>query len=278
MSSQTIMPEENIIKEISLTVVPPNQYAVILDIVNNPIINEYSMPLSKAVKQICYKVMKNATEVVQGFIYFRYRTVMKVHYDEDECDAVLKTMIINKDNVIRYLERKYIPTYNQTGAIFKDQKCIQSAYVDDKGITTIHIKKSEPHKIITDTIHVTRLLKNQGFKPDGRYKFIIDQIQICYQDTLLYNLCLREFGFPVPEAAKIYEKQLLFKYAKLEEIAKIQRRSIKRKFLRHRVKKGEISWQQLRDIINITDFNPGNIKKVCNEIREDGKLRGIIIR
>ena len=186
-------------------------------------------------------------------------------------------MVINKTNVLRYLDRKYIPTYVKKGALFKNQKCIQSAFVKEDGTMVVHIAKSEPHKIITDTIHVRKLLIDGGFKLTNNIIFKIDQIQIAYQDTLLYNLLLKDFGLPVPSAARLYQKQLLLKYGNLEEVAKIKKRSVKRKFCRYYAKLDKITWKNLRTIINITDFSKANVRKVCNEIREESKNRGVII-
>jgi hypothetical protein len=238
---------------------------------------DFEILQSEFIKKIMYRVMKNATQVVQGFIFFRNRIVSKVYYDEKACDDLLVTMVINKDNVIKYLERKYIPTFVEKGALFKDQKCIQSAMVDEDGTMVVHIAKSEPHKIITDTIHVRRLLIAHGFKLTNNIIFKIDQIQIAYQDTLLYNILLTEFGLPIPAASRMYAKQLLQKYGRLEEVAKIKKRSVKRKFCRYYAKQGKITWKNLRTLINIVDFSPVNIKKVCNDIRDESRARGVVV-
>ena len=237
--------------------------------------DEFKIPLSEFVKKTMFRVMKNSSHVVQGFIFFRNRIISKVYFDEEECDKLLEALIINKNNVLNYLNRKYIPTYTEDGAIFKDQSCIQKVKVLPDKSLIIHIHKSEPHKIITDTFHVMKILKAKGFDYEPHIKFFIDQLQIAYQDTLLYNLLLKEFGMPVPPQAKQYEKQLMFKYGKLESIAKIKKRSVKRKFLRYHAKREKITWTELRQIINIDDFSESNIKRVCNEIREAAKERGV---
>jgi len=236
-----------------------------------------AQPLSESVKKIMFRVMKNSGAVVQGFIFFRYRFVLKAYLDEPECDALLESMVINKVNVLRYLRRKYIPTWRKDGkgAIFKDQKCIQSAIVKEDGTLLIRILKSEPHKIITDTFHVCHLLDEQGIKYNKEIKFVIEQVQIAYQDTLLYNTLIREFGLRPPAASIMYEKQLLFKYRNLENVAKIKKRSVKRKFARYLVKIGQIDWKQLRKIIAITDFRPSYIRGFCKEMREESAARGI---
>ena len=233
--------------------------------------------LSEAIPKVMFNVMKNSSQVVQGFIFLRNRLVLKCEYDEEGCDKLLKDMIINKENVLRYLKHKYIPTFSKKGAIFKDQKCIQSVKVQEDGSLLIHIAKSEPHKIITDTIHVRNLLIAQGFEITNEVKFFIDRVQIAYQDTLLYNVLLKEFKYPIPAPSRMYEKQLLAKYKRLEEVAKIKKRSVKRKFLRYHCKRGLMDWTQLRTIINITDFSPNNIREVCNNVRKENKELGLEI-
>jgi len=191
---------------------------------------------------------------------------------------LLESMIINKENVLRYLKRKYIPTYIENGAIFKNQKCIQKAIVDHEGTMIIHIAKSEPHKIITDTIHVKTLLESHGLNPTNKVKYFIDQVQIAYQDTLLYNLLLKEFGFAIPSVARNYERQLLLKYGKLENIIKIKKRSVKRKFCRYLVKKGSIDWKQLRRIIDLDDYSDHGVRKLTSEIKSEALAKGIVLK
>ena len=223
--------------------------------------------------------MKQSTHIVQGFIFFRNRTIIKAHYDEEECDKVLEAMIINKENVLSYLNRKYIPTYTEWGAIFKDQSCIQKVKVMPDKTLYIHIANSEPHKIITDTIHVMRLLKTEGYDFIPEIKYYIETLKIAYQDTLTYNLCIEEFGFKVPAPAKQYERELKAKFGKLENVAKIKKRSVKRKFLRYHVKRGKMTWKQLRRIINMDaeDYTESRIKRICDEVRAENIANGIDI-
>jgi len=241
--------------------------------------NEFEIPLSEFIKKLMWRVMRYAGNVEKGFLFFRNRIVTKVHFDPDESRQLLKDMIINEDNVIRYLRRKYIPTWIENGAIFKDRSCIQKALLKETSegekYILIYINKSEPHKIITDTIHVRQLFRDKGLDTPVNTKFYINQIQIAYQDTLLYNLLLTEFGTPPPSMARVYERQLLSKYQKLENVAKIKKRSVKRKFLRWRVKRGDLIWTELRRVINIDDFSETNIKKVCTEIKDAAKERGV---
>jgi len=237
----------------------------------------YEKSLSDSVKKIMYRVMKNAGAVQGGFLFFRHRFILKAHLDDEACDALLESMIINKVNVLRYLRRKYIPTWLKEGkgAKFVDQKCIQKVIIKEDKTLMIHIAKSEPHKIITDTFHVCNLLEEQGLEFKREIKFVIDQVQIAYQDTLLYNTLLREFGMKPPSQSLHYERILLGKYKKLENVAKIKKRSVKRKFLRWRVKRGDLIWQELRDLIAIDDFSPNNIKKQCDAVREAARARGV---
>jgi len=240
----------------------------------------YEKKLSDCIKKLMLQVMKQSTHVVQGFIFFRHRTIIKAHYDEEACDALLKTMVINKQNVLSYLNRKYIPTKLDDGLLFKDQNCIQKAIVKEDGTLFIHIKNSEAHKIITDTVHVMKLLREHGFAFKEEFKYYIEQIKIAFQDTMLYNLCLEEFGFKVPAPARIYERQLKAKYSKLEEIARIKKRSVKRKFCRWLVKIEQITWVQLRKLINMEaeDYTPVKIRRICNEIRDEQRAIGVKVQ
>ena len=237
----------------------------------------YEKKLSDCIKTLMFQVMKRSTAVVQGFIFFRDRSIIKAHYDAEACDAFLESLIINKHNVLSYLGRKYIPTVVENGCLFKDQKCIQKAIIREDGTLYIHIKNSEPHKIITDTIHVMSILRNEGFTFREEIKFYIEQVKIAFQDVMLYNICLAEFGFKVPSPARIYEKQLRAKYSKLETIAAIKMRSVKRKFLRWLVKEEKIVWSDLREILKIEDYKPHNIKAICADVRERARARGVKI-
>jgi len=237
----------------------------------------YEKKLSEAIQKLMHKLMRNCSHVDQGFILFTNRTIIKAHYDEEGCDVLLKQMVINKENVLTYLRRKYIPTINEKGMIFKDQSCIQKAIIKEDGTLYIHVKNSEPHKIITDTIHVMRLLRAEGFEFKEEIKYYIEQVKVAFQDVMLYNLCIAEFGLKVPSASRIYDRQLRVKYKKLESIAEIKKRSVKRKFARWLVKEDKILWTDLRLLLKIEDYAPSNIKRVCNEIRENNRERGVEI-
>ena len=236
----------------------------------------YEMPLSTVVKKLMYQVMKQSSHVVEGFIFFRNRTIVKAHYDEEPCNDVLKAMIINRDNVLTYLRRKYIPTWKDDGAIFKDQSCIQKVKIMPDKTLYIHIGNSEPHKIITDTIHIMRLLEDHGFDFVPEIKYYIETLKIAFQDTLLYNVCLVEFGFRVPAPAKIYERQLKLKYSNMYEIVKIKKRSVKRKFLRYYVKIGQLDWKQLRSVVNMNaeDYIHTKMVQRVKDLRQESIDKG----
>ena len=89
-----------------------------------------------------------------------------------------------------YLNRKYIPTRVKDGCIFPGQNCIQRVRIKEDGTLFMHIKNSEPHKIITDTIHIMKILREHEFTFIPEIKYYIEQLKIAYQDTMLYNLCL----------------------------------------------------------------------------------------
>jgi len=239
----------------------------------------YEKNISDSVKTLMWQVMKNSSQVVQGFIFFRNRTIIKAHYDKEGCDKLLKEMVINQENVLRYLRRKYIPHWNENGCIFKDQSCIQKVIIREDGTLYMHIKNSEPHKIITDSVHVMGLLRAKGLEFSPDIKYYIEQVKIAFQDVMLYNLCLTEWGYKVPSPAKLYERQIMSKYGKLEAIAGVKKRSIKRKYLRYWVKRGQMDWPQLRRLINMgnDDYNPTFIRHICKEIREENRACGITV-
>jgi len=230
------------------------------------------------IKRLMFQMMKKADNVSEGFLQFNHRTIVECELDEPECDILLTSMVINKKNVVQYLERKYIPTYVANGAIFKNQKCIQKAFVGEDGTLTIHIKNSEPHKIITDTIHVRNLLIGHGFKLSLKTKYYIDALKIALQDVLLYNLMIKEFGYQVPEVGQRLEKKLLFTYGIFENVVKIKKRSIKRKILRFLVKKGDITWKQLREVVSLEDYSPNSVRQLTNRIIEEQRALGIKIK
>jgi len=237
----------------------------------------YEKSLSDAVKALMFKVMKNATAVTGGFFVFTNRTIFKVYLDEDECDKTLESLIINKANVLKYLGRKYIPTTTAKGCIFKDQKCIQKAMIMPDKSVYIHIKNSEPHKIITDTIHVLGILRQEGFEFDNKIKFYIEQVKISIQDVILYNRCLIEFGYSVPSAARVFERQQQKLWGNIEKVIACKKRSIKRKFLRGMVKDKKINWTQLREVLKVTDYNKHSVKALAEKIRAESRALDIKI-
>lgn len=223
-------------------------------------------PLSSSVQRIIFDLLEQG-DPSKNNIFLAEPKHFYAEFDQKACFDLLELMVIKKDNVLRYLNRKYIPKYNETGAVFENQKCIQKVIIKADKSLFIHIAKSEPHKIITDTLHVMNLLTLKGFKFEQNIEFQIDQVQMVKQDIMLYNQLVRDVGL-VPPAAFIREANILLeKYPDLETIAWIKKRTIKRKFLRYYVRLGKINWQQLRQIMNIVDFTDLNIKTLCNDIR-----------
>ena len=222
-------------------------------------------PLSEQIKLLIFRLVKSPEE--KGEILFGRRLVLKASYDES-CDDVLISLCIRKESVLKYLEHKYIPTYKSDGAKFLKQKCIQSATIKEDGSLFIHIKNSEPHKIITDTYHVMNVLREEGFKFDSKkITFKIENLKIIKEDIMLYNTCLKEWGKAVPYSARMTEKFILFKYRKLEHIAAIKKNSIQKKFLRFYVKTNRLTWEEARFISNNRNFKKAAIHQLCEFVR-----------
>lgn len=227
--------------------------------------------LSEAMVKLMVALVK--LPMHQGMIHMNKVIRLDVEVDYEACEQLLEDLVINKDNVLTYLNRVYIPTPVENGLIFKDQKCIQKAVIiDDKVV--IHIDNSEVHKILTDTIHVLGLMKQHGFDvQEKQVRYRIDRLKVVIQDLPLYYEFLKERDIKVYALTKYYQE---FKKERpdLESVAKIKKRSVKRKYLRWYCKKGYLEWKDLRAIINIDDYSEKNIKSVCNEIRERYKERG----
>ena len=140
------------------------------------------MKLSEAIIKLMQRLMK--MPMYQKMLIMDRTIRLEVEVDYEECYKILEDLIIRKDNVLRYLRRVYIPTKVENGLIFKDQKCIQRAVIID-GRVVIHIKNSECHKLLTDTIHVLELLRENGFDVDGKIiRFKVDCLKVVYQDYL----------------------------------------------------------------------------------------------
>lgn len=227
--------------------------------------------------KVAFKIMKS-TEVKKGYLSYGNRLVFSCDFDRTEASEFLQSFIINEENVLRYLSRKYKPTWNDKAIHFLNQSCIQKAFVKPDNSIMIFIRNSEIHKILTDTIYVLDLLKEKQIEHTMKIKYVIEQVKIAQQDLLLYNMILKENAMLVPANTIRIERAILKEYDCLEVIARIKKRSIKRKYLRYYVKKGWITWKNLRQVINITDFSPDNIKLVCDKIREESKEKGVDFR
>jgi hypothetical protein len=183
--------------------------------------------------------------------------------------------MINKDNVLKYLGGKYIPTWTKKGCVFLDQKCIQKAFIKEDKTLYIHIKNSEPHKIITDTLHVMNILRTGNSDFIEEIKFYIEQVKLSYFDVPLYNECLKDFGIPIPTSAIRFQRLILKSIPTLEKLAEMKMVNMKRKYLRYFLKIGEIDRENIRKLLAIKDFSSNNIKQICNEVRGDLKLKGL---
>lgn len=223
-------------------------------------------PLSEQIKLLIFKLVKSPEE--KGEILFGRKLVFKASYDEG-CTEVLESLCIRRESVLRYLEHKYVPTWRPDGARFLKQKCIQLALIKGDGTLFIHIKNSEPHKIITDTEHVMRLMEEHGLEFDrDKIVFRIDNLKIIKEDVMLYNACLKEWGKSVPYSARMTERFIKFKYKKLEQVAAIKKNSIQKKFLRYYVKTGVLDWEEAKFISHNRNFKRAAIYQLCKFVRE----------
>jgi len=223
-------------------------------------------PLSVFIKRIIQSIVREKNS--RGFLALKRRTVGLITIDNEECEKLLDSFIINKGNVITYLRRVYKPTLVKNGIIFKDQKCLQRVLIKEDGRVYVLIRNSEPHKIATDLLYCQELLETYNFKHNGEYTLVIEQAKITIFETLVYNECLKEWGAVVPFAIRQEIRKMDKKYGNLEACIGIKKRSIKRKILKYFVKKGYITWNDLREGIKVSDYDPRNIKKLCQEIRE----------
>jgi len=233
------------------------------------------MKLSEFVVHVMKRLLRNPVE--KGEIAYGQRIRTELEFDQEECEKILEELTINKENVLRYLKHKYIPTWTDNGAHFVGQKCIQKVTIID-GKLNVFIFNSEIHKVITDSIHVMSLLDAQGLVYDKtKVNYIIENLKVVYQDLLIYMELLINRGEHVPTVLKNYKVDILSKFPTLQAIAKIKKRSIKRKYLRYFVQKGYLTWQELRKIIGIENFSDIYIKTLCFEVIEEAKTRGVDI-
>lgn len=242
------------------------------------------MKLSEFVIFVMKRLLRNPVE--KGEIHYGQRIKTELEFDQEECEKILEELCINKENVLRYLGHKYIPTWHEgegnkgekiQGATFVGQKCIQKVNIID-GKLYIFIYNSEIHKVITDSIHVMNLLDAQGLTFDrSKVFYIIENLKVVYQDLLIYMELLMNRGEHIPAILKDYKKDILMKFPTLHDIAKIKKRSIKRKYLRYFVLKGYLEWKDLRKIISIENYSDIYIKKTCFEVVEKAKERGVDI-
>jgi hypothetical protein len=205
--------------------------------------------VSEFVKLAVGKIVKGHEE--QGFFYYGRRVVAELIWDEKTSTNLLLSFMVRKDSVLRYLALKYIPTRTPNGARFLGQSCIQSVTITPNNKFFIHIKNSEPHKIITDTLHARSIMASYGYDlslyPTILYK--IDYLKGSKQDIPMYIECLKEWGSPVNSVTRRLQKMLLLQARGFAGILAITRASIKKKWLRYYYKIGLINYIELRGLV-----------------------------
>lgn len=237
-------------------------------------------PLSLYIKKLVFQMIKGSGWNWEGFTSFKLNFAFRAIFDEEECDKILETMMINKTNVLRYLERKYIPTYKDKypdTIFFLKQKCIQKVKILKDKSLFIYINNSETHKIITDTNHVINMLREQGLDIpiEPKLRFKINTLKLAEWDIMLYNTCSKDFGYSVPYNAKMIQDKVLWSYGSLEKVISIKMTNQAKKILRWKKKLGIITDEQMRRIIK---FQPKDsyikIKKFAKQIKEEIKQNG----
>lgn len=183
-------------------------------------------------------------------------------WDEIDSQLLLEDLGIKPNYVARYLKMKYKPKWlDENTCIFENVSCIQKAQIKD-GLLYIDFKNSEPHKLPTDIKHVEYLFLSKGI----RDVFIrVETMKIIPQEILLYKAYLPAVS-PSREIREYIEKELK-KYHNLYEISKIKKRSIKRKYLRPYIVREQMTFKQMRTIMNIKDFSEENIKEVVDSLK-----------
>ncbi len=218
-------------------------------------------------KAMCQAVTKN--EIIIGD-----NIKTSLDFDEFQADRLLENLAINKGNVLRYLPKKYKPTFAESGIKFKDVACIQQAVITDKNLTVL-IHNSEPHKILTDTFYILQLLDAKGYKYiKGNINYKIDLLKINSIDLLIYVEILKKYGYSIPAGVYRYTESLLTKYDSLFKIVKIKKKSIRRKYLRYYAAKGWILWNELRLLMNIYTETDEEINHIIEDIKFNSRIRG----
>jgi len=217
--------------------------------------------------EFVYSGIRNALRgsIEDNNIYIKTDVRAKIDLDTHLCYKMLNTMGIVPKFVTRYLKMKYKPTWiNDNIAIFKDVSCIQKSIFKD-GKLRIEFMNSEPHKLPTDINFVLGLYQAKGMIVDETdISISIQNLKLVPQDILLYRAFLPDT--PPSYEIRQYADDLVEKYPNLYVIGRIKKRSIKRKFLRYYVVRKVISWQQLRIVMNITDFSEEAIKKTIDSL------------
>ena len=144
--------------------------------------------------------------------------IQSTTFDREECSLLLLNLTLSEKNVKRYLKGKYKHIYKNGIISFPTSKCILSGSLTVSNML-LKFNNSEPHKIITDIYHVLDILSEINAKAVVETIDIeINMIKLQQQDVFLYTKYLIDNG---------YLNELL------ERIKSINRRSIRRKFLRY---------------------------------------------
>jgi len=230
------------------------------------------MKLSDHVKLIISQIVKKA---ITSEMKWEQRLIFEAEFDKEGCEQVLEDLTIRKDNVLSYLQHKYVETVIENGMAFPNQKCLQRAVVDNEQRVLITIKNSEPHKILTDTIHVFNRLEANNIPHSNNVKIVILNLKVVYFDVALYFLCLKQWNLPLPSQHEKITKDIFSKYPTLEAVAQLRRKNIKRKLLRYYLKQGWIEWKDLRALINLREFDRIKVYDICTQIKQNAFNRGV---
>ncbi len=159
--------------------------------------------------------------------------------------ALLKDFGINEENVMRYLRTKYVPKKEVNTIYFPTSKCIQFASCERDLHLEMEVKNSEPHKLITDIFYCKQLLP----KTNNRVILTVEHLKFSPIDVLIYSACLEKWNFDIPPEALQEVEKLLKKYPTPEAARAIKKRSIRRKYLRYFMVKGQLTETKFKEFV-----------------------------
>ena len=222
--------------------------------------------LSEFVKSQVSGVLKTRED--KGFITIQRRVFRKCKFDQEACERILESFCIRKESVLRYLEGKYVPTYmkGRPGAVFRNQSCLQKCIYMKNEEFFIHIRNSEPHKIITDVLHCYFIMGNKGIFPSANLTILIERTKTFLQNIPVYTLCVQEWHKPLPYLGRYYRTKILSKYDSLEKIASIKFSVIKKKLLTYYLKQEKITRLEMLVLLKNQNFRQSYIRKLCQAI------------